>query len=46
MENEIQWVLFDRTDNNGYASFEEDADRVDSTQRSFRVLLLIAALVC
>lgn len=43
----IKWYMLDRNDNQGYSSFGEDADRVDSIARIFPVFfILVAALVC
>lgn len=43
----IKWYAFDRSDNPGWSSYGEDADRVDRIARIFPVFfLLVAALVC
>ncbi len=44
---DITWYAFDRSDNPGWSSYGEDADRVDRIARIFPVFfLLVAALVC
>lgn len=43
----LKWYVFDRNSNNGYSSFGEDADRIDSIAKIFPIFfILIAALVC
>ena len=43
----IKWYAFDRSDNPGWSSYGEDADRVDRIARIFPVFfLLVASLVC
>lgn len=43
----IKWYAFDRSDNPGWSSYDEDADRVDRIARIFPVFfLLVASLVC
>lgn len=42
-----KWYVFDRTQQPGYASYGEDADRVDKISAVFPVFfILVAALVC
>ncbi len=44
---EIEWYAFDRTENPGWSSYGEDADRVDRIAKVFPVFfLLVASLVC
>lgn len=44
---QITWYVLDRSNNIGYSSFAEDADRVDSIARVFPVFfILVACLVC
>lgn len=46
-KDSVKWYMFDRNDNQGYASFGDDADRVDSIARVFPIFfILVAALVC
>lgn len=43
----LKWYTFDRNSDSGYASFGEDADRVDSIARVFPIFfIIVAALVC
>ena len=43
----IKWYAFDRSDNPGWSSYGEDADRVNRIARIFPVFfLLVASLVC
>lgn len=43
----LKWYVFDRNSNTGYASFGDDADRVDSIAKIFPIFfILVAALVC
>lgn len=43
----IKWYVLDRSDDPGYASFGDDADRVDTIARIFPIFfILVAALVC
>lgn len=45
--SEIEWYAFDRTENPGWSSYGEDADRVDRIAKVFPVFfLLVASLVC
>ncbi len=45
--NNLKWYVFDRNSNTGYASFGDDADRVDSIARIFPIFfILVAGLVC
>lgn len=47
LTDNLKWYVFDRDSNTGYASFGEDADRVDSIARIFPIFfILVAALVC
>ena len=42
-----EWYIFDRTNNPGYSSFCDDAERVDRVAAVFPVFfILVAALVC
>ncbi len=41
------WYVWDRTDNPGYSSYQEDAEKVDAIAQVFPVFfILVAALVC
>lgn len=43
----LKWYTLDRNSDSGYASFGEDADRVDSIARVFPIFfIIVAALVC
>lgn len=43
----LKWYTFDRNSDSGYASFGDDADRVDSIARVFPIFfIIVAALVC
>ncbi|MBP0967700.1 MAG: FtsX-like permease family protein, partial [Oscillospiraceae bacterium] len=44
---QIEWYAFDRSENPGWSSYGDDADRVDRIARIFPVFfLLVASLVC
>lgn len=43
----LKWYTLDRNSDSGYASFGDDADRVDSIARVFPIFfIIVAALVC
>ncbi|MCI9576556.1 MAG: FtsX-like permease family protein [Clostridiales bacterium] len=45
--SELKWYVFDRNDNPGYATFEEDALRIDAVATLFPVFFLaVVLLVC